>query len=357
MKALTLTCLLLGSFLFAQQFQLKNTQLKEYFTHIRKAENLLVNQHFDASLKSYKTSFSLFDKPFGKDIYNSMHLAMQLKDYKYAYKAYSQLECMDYPFAEKFLAEKFPKSYLNKKSKCVKTIDYAYKKELDSLFEMDQHYRRLANGDLNNKKEEITLSDSIASHRLLNLIKEKGFPNEHNIGLGSANGYFLQNFYLIIWHQLKNNSISKQHINFSIILEEALNQGKIIPEHAADLIDLNNGTSKYTIPHFFVISIWTDNGRGESIRDQVINKTYIEDCCYVHPYYYETNRPAVFQKSVDKVNADRKLLGLHPLDFATRRTHFSLKNKQYYLPQMSESSFIIGEEQLKKKKATLIKFK
>ena len=356
MKSFTIICLLLTSFLSAQQFELKNPQLKNYFAQIREAEKHLVNQQFDESLKAYKKSFSLIDKPFGKDIYNSMHLALQLKNYKYAYKAYSQLECMDYPFEKMFLEKNFPKSYISKKSKCVKTIDYAYKKELDSLFEMDQHYRRLANGDLNNKKEEITLSDSIASHRLLNLIKEKGFPSESNIGLGSASGYFYQNFYFVIWHQLKRNNISKQQINFSNILEDALNNGKILPEHAADLIDLNNGTTNYTLPHFFIKSMWIDNGTGESIRDQVINKTYIEDCCYVHPYYYETNRPAVFQKSVDKVNADRNLLGLHPLDFATRRTQFSLKNKQYYLPQMSESSFIIGDEQLKMMKAHLIKY-
>lgn len=356
MKSFTFFFIFFTAILQAQFYELQNKELAEYFEKIQLAEHALINNELPVAHKWYNKAFANKKQPFAKDLYNSMLIAVKLKKRKSAYKNYTILKCLQYPFSADFLQKNFPDKYNSIPTKCNIILDTVYKKKLDSLFQIDQHFRKLANGNLMNKKKEISESDSITSAGLLKLIEIKGFPSEYEIGLSSTNGSLMQNFYLIIWHQMAMNHVSTQKVNFSQKLIDALNNGKILPEHAAFLIDLNNGTSDFWLRHFTVFGFLTDNGTGESIREQIINESYKKDCCYIHSFYKSENIPADFQKKVDKVNENRKKIGIGTLKQAAESSIFSVNSPDYILPQkMVEFPFVFGEEQMKMQKAPLIK--
>lgn len=356
MKSLLFIFIFLSIFFHSQSYEVKSQELVKYFENIRLAENAIIENQHSIAHSFYQKSFSIYQKPFAKDLYNSMQNAKKLGKYNYAYRKYTVLKCLQYPFPSDFVKNNFPAKYGNKKEKCKNKLDITYKKQLDSLFEIDQHFRRLAGGDLMNKKKEITKSDSITSTTLLQLIGQKGFPSEYEIGLSSISGSLMQNFYYIIWHQMAMNHVSAQKVNFSQKLIEALNDGKILPEHAAFLIDLNNGSSDFWLRHFTVYGFLTDNGTGESIRDQIFNETSKKDCCYIHNYYKSEILDAEFEKTINKVNNNRKKVGLSTLEETVKFSVYSLNNSDYIFPQkMIEMSFVFTEEQIKMQKAPLIK--
>ncbi|RST27568.1 hypothetical protein [Chryseobacterium lacus] len=356
MKSLLFIFIFLSIFFHSQSYEVKSQELVKYFDNIRLAENAILENQPHIAHSFYKKSFSINQRPFAKDLYNSMLNAKKLGIFEYAYDKYSALKCLQYPFTADFVKNNFPKKYGKRKEKCKNNLDITYKKQLDSLFELDQYYRKLAEGNLMNKKKEITESDSITSTTLLKLIEQKGFPSEYDIGLSSINSSLMQNFYLIIWHQMAMNHVSTQKVNFSQKLIEALNNGKILPEHASFLIDLNNGTSDFWLRHFTVFGFLTDNGTGESIRDQIFNETSKKDCCYIHNYYKSETRDTEFEKTINKVNNNRKKLGLSSLEETVKFSVFSLDNNDYIFPQkMIEMSFVFTEEQIKMQKAPLIK--
>lgn len=297
----------------AQDFEIKNEHFIKYYELINDAENKIITNDLVDANNLYKEAFKEFKYPHAKDLQNSMNVALKVKDFENAYYDYHSLKCLGKEFDVNFLSENFENTKEFKIKPCENKIDLQYRKTLDSLFEIDQYYRKLSGGNYEAYKKELTKSDSITSTNLLRLIQKKGFPNEYNIGLASADNMFYQKFYYVIWHQLANNHYSSQKVNFSKEILKALNEGKIRPDIAGQLFDLNNGTKNYS---FFKIYQFTVNNE----------KT---DCCYISEAILPEKRAAEVNTKIKEINRKRKLIGLTTTEEEAQKSIFFLNNKDY----------------------------
>lgn len=320
---------------FSQELAITNKKLLNYYDLINKAEIAIVDNKLTEAEKLYSDAFLLNDKLYAKDVYNEMVVLLKLGKYELAYRNYSLLACLDYSFNSDFINKYFPSKYLKRKIKCQQTLDFNYKKDLDSLFSKDQYYRNISNGNYYNYKKQLTEADSITSATLVKLINKRGFPNEYTIGLGSANKMFFQNFYFIIWHQLATNLYSSQKVNFSQILINALNEGKITPENAAFLLDLNNGKSQFFSKHFAINQFYVGNGSPLSIYHQVKENTAIADCCYVTYGFFPQKRDDFINELLTTLNNNRRKIGLSSIDDQLKKSIFSLNNNDYKFSEMT----------------------
>ncbi|MDQ1857090.1 hypothetical protein [Chryseobacterium sp. WLY505] len=322
-STLILLFAIVTSMINAQDFELKNPYLIKYYELINEAENKIISNDLAGANNLYKEAFKEFKYPYAKDIQNSMNVALRLKDFENAYYAYHSLKCLGKLFDVSFLSENLKNSEKYKMKPCENKIDLQYKKTLDSLYELDQYYRKLSGGNYDAYKKELTKSDSIASKNLLRLIQKKGFPNEYTIGLTSADNMFYQKFYYIIWHQLANNHYSSQKVNFSKEILTALNEGKIRPDIAGQLFDLNNGTKDYS---FFKIYQFTVN------NEKV-------DCCYISEAILPEKRAAEVNTKIKEINRKRQLIGLTSTEEEAKKNIFFLSNKDYVFTSFTIEGF------------------
>ena len=319
--------------IIAQNFELKNEKLRTYYIIINDAELNIVDNDLKKADDNYQKAFFILKEPNAKDIYNSMLVSIKLKNFDDADKNYSILQSLGFSFDKNFFELNFPSGFKSKYESKLKTIDENYRKTLDSLFYIDQKYRKLSNGNYKRFQKEITYGDSIASTSLLKLIQTKGFPNEYNIGLENEDKRFFHKFYFIIWHQLATNLYSPQVVNFSDEISKALNIGKITPENAAFLLDLLSGKNTYTSLHFDINAFVLDNGSGMPIYEQIKNNTYIKDCCYATYMFFPDKRPEKMLPIIDELNKNRKSIGLCSVDDDLKKKIFTLKNKDYIFPE------------------------
>lgn len=322
-STLILLFAIVSSTISAQDFELKNQYLIKYYELANEAENKIISNDLEGANNLYKQAFKEFKYPHAKDLQNSMNVALKVKDFENAYYDYHSLKCLGKVFDASFLSENFKNIEKYKIKPCENKIDSQYKKTLDSLYELDQYYRKLSGGNYEAYKKELTKSDSIASTNLLKLIQKKGFPNEYNIGLTSADNMFYQKFYYIIWHQLANNHYSSQKVNFSKEILKALNDGKIRPDIAGQLFDLNNGTKDYS---FFKIYQFTVNNE----------KT---DCCYISEAILPEKRAAEVNTKIKEINRKRKLIGLTSTEEEAKKNIFFLSDKDYVFTSINIEGF------------------
>ena len=296
-----------------QNYELKDKRLIKYYTLTNEAENKIIANDLTSANNLYKEAFKEFNYPHAKDLQNSMNVALKVKDLESAYNYYQSLKCLGKEFSSSFLAENFKNHEQYKLKSCENKIDLNYKKTLDSLFTIDQHYRKQSNGNYSAYKKELTKGDSITSKNLYNLIHKKGFPNEYNIGLKMKSWVYFHDFYFIIWHQLAGNNISSQKVNFSMEINQALNEGKIRPDIAGFLLDLNNFTNDYS--YFKIYQFIADDGKF--------------DCCYLSKDFLPEYRMEKSLKKIREVNAKRKLLGLSTTEEEIHKSLFYQNNKDY----------------------------
>ena len=326
---ISLACFLVSISMYSQSGQLTNKKLIQYFNDINKAEYKIIENNFTEAEKLYKKAFGENKEPHAKDLYNSLKVNLKLKNYDEAFQRYQSLKCLEYQFEPQFYDENFSFYKPEGQIKCSNKIDLAYKNELDSLLTIDQYYRKLSGGDYAKYKKQITESDSLTSTRLLKLIRKKGFPNEYNIGLASNESSFFHKFYLIIWHQLATNLYSPQRVNFSNEIIKALNKGKITPDDAAFLMDLNNGTNNYSAKHFEINQFIFADAPADKTFEQVEKSLQNADCCYVHEWFFPEKRDEKAKKMVTEINGKRKKIGMATLDENLRKKVYRLDNKDF----------------------------
>lgn len=346
------------SFFHSQNRELTDKKLIQYYEAVNSAEDKIVTNEIDNADFYYRKAFKIFKEPHAIDLYNHMKVLLHKKDTVSAFEPYQSLKCMNYEFEQNFQQVHFPKSEEYKIKKCKRKFDEDYRNELDSLFKKDQYFRKLSGGDYAKYKKEITKNDSIASTKLLYLIQKKGFPNEYDLGLNSANPVFFQNFYVIIWHQLATNIYSPQVVNFSDEIIKALNKGKITPENAAFLMDLNNGTSSYMTNHFNIMKFFKNGDNPKRPHDDAEKRFAAADCCYVHEWFFPENRKEKGNSLVKSLNEKRKSIGMSTLDQSLRKKVFLLTNEDYKMGQANVVGISFqSDEDAEKYKKNFIKIK
>ncbi|GAA4158002.1 hypothetical protein GCM10022217_18680 [Chryseobacterium ginsenosidimutans] len=324
MKQLILYIFLFLSLLCkSQNFELKDKNLIRYYELTNEAENKILNNNLIRANHLYKEAFREFKQPHAKDLQNSMTVALKTNDLETAYTNYQALKCLGKNFDNDFVTNNFNNTKKYKTIPCQNAIDLNYKKSLDSLFRIDQYYRKLSGGNYQAYKKELTKNDSIAANNLLKIIQKKGFPNEYNIGLEMKSQVYFHDFYLIIWHQLATNLYSHQQVNFSNEIIKALNKGKIRPDIAGFLLDLNNNTYNYSF--FKIYQFIANDGKN--------------DCCYITEAILPEKRAAEIDIKIKEINRKRKLIGLSTTEEEVHKSIFFLNNKDYVFTSIAIEGF------------------
>src|SRR5690606_17566798 len=115
-------------------------------------------------------------------------------------------------------------------------------------------------------------------------------------------------------------------VNFSILIDKGLNGGKISPEYAAFLFDLNNGKRQFFSKQFSIYKFFFSNGSEVPIYDQVKNRTAVTDCCYVTDGFFPEKRHDTTEKLILDLNENRRKIGLGSIDDVIKKSVFSLKS-------------------------------
>ncbi|HEX7870502.1 MAG TPA: hypothetical protein VF455_10370, partial [Chryseobacterium sp.] len=110
---------------------------------------------------------------------------------------------------------------------------------------------------------------------------------------------------------------------------KALNKGKITPENAAFLLDLNNGRDSYTSKHFDIMQFFKNDGNPERPHDDIEKMLEKADCCYVHEWFYPEKRGEKGDVLVKNLNEKRNSIGMSTLDQNLRKKLFLLTNLEY----------------------------
>lgn len=321
--------LVISNCIKAQSVVLRDSTLVKYYRIINDAEMNIVNNNLEQADKLYSEAYNLRKNVPVNDLYNRMTLLLKMSKKKEAYDNYSKLKCLNFDFGSTFFETNFPSNFKSEGNlKCDQKFDLAYKKQLDSLMEIDQHYRLLSKGDYYKFQKEMSNGDSIASTGLLKLLQTKGFPDEYDIGVDTRGEF--QKFYAIILHQLATNTISKQQVNFTKEIDIALNKGKITPNNAAFLVDLLNKDRLFTSRHFDINEFTlTDDKSNLSQKEQVAAKTVVKDCCYVTYGFFPEKRTNEINDLMKKLNENRKNVGLCSIDDMIKKNVYQLNNPDF----------------------------
>ncbi len=164
---------------------------RKYFEYVNKAELAICDSNYYEAITNYKHALQYLKEPFGKDIYNLLHCALNTEDkecinlciVKYKERDYKLPFWMD-NFREKKIGKYFDSIYAHNLTQS--TINYRYKAFIEMLLAKDQSIRY----DLSEKtiiqwkKDSIIYSiDSINMTLLKHYIDSTGvFPTESVVG-------------------------------------------------------------------------------------------------------------------------------------------------------------------------------
>ena len=271
----------------------------------------IVNGKFPLAILEYKKAFSLNGiHPFAKDYYNASLCAVQLNSKKQTFIWIDRLlkEALNHKVIESdtsFTLITKSKSW----KKYLKLKPNVYPKELldtlQSLHSNDQHFRKMP-GSYKIYGDTIRKIDVENDRILRSIIGQYGYPSEKLLGLSDGIN-FEHNFEIVIWHQTTANQIS----DYTNILINAAQNGLIVPQRAAALIENQSGNIPYGMDAFLSIECLTC---GDSLKNKLYKKLF----------YYEISK-----ERTAKFDLERAKIGLEPLDDYNRKVLFSLKNKKY----------------------------
>jgi hypothetical protein len=235
--------------------------LTDYHPHINKAESFLIEYDYADALVYYDSAFVSAARGFMKDYFNAAVCATYLGEadqtFVYLLKVASKGISLDFVKGEVAFSSiqqtnkwrDFELKYLRERRKFEEQLDTTYQKEINTIVARDRWFR---------KKNTETFADTIATIDLQNafwlrdLIEEKGFPGEDEIGCGTNGFPVLQyDFYDVIRRQTPE----LQAVNFSNQLMTAARNGKILPHFAAYIMATINGNDVFFARNVYKILV------------------------------------------------------------------------------------------------------
>ena len=156
------------------------SNIRSYYAYVNNAESLVLKSDFKKAIISYDEAFRYKKDVFLKDIYNQAVCYAILNKKHKCIKNLKTLLNYGYPLDSLLSNEKFKKTIANYNFNERILYDSTYKKIMDSLFTRDQFYRKI---DRLKYKDSIRITDSTNVIKLLELIKQKGFPTERKTGV------------------------------------------------------------------------------------------------------------------------------------------------------------------------------
>jgi hypothetical protein len=235
--------------------------LTDYHPYINKAESFLIEYDYANALVYYDSAFVNVERGFMKDYFNAAVCATYLGEadqtFAYLLKVASKGISLDFVKGEVAFSSiqqtskwrDFELKYLGERRKFKEQLDTTYQKEINTIVARDRWFR---------KKNAETFADTIAIIDLQNafwlrdLIEEKGFPGEDEIGCGTNGFPVLQyDFYDVIRRQTPE----LQAVNFSNQLMTAARNGKILPHFAAHIMAIINGNDVFFARNVYKILV------------------------------------------------------------------------------------------------------
>ncbi|TPE45191.1 hypothetical protein [Pontibacter mangrovi] len=290
-----------------------------YHPKINKAELLVVEGQYEEALEAYEQAFDAVPSPFARDYYNAAICALlqdkERKAFNYLEELVQKGVSLEYLHGQPVLDSlegsrrwrKFAKKYPKRRTKYEHTYNQELRADLDELYARDQYFRQ-AEGGMRVHGDTIRKIEEANTKLLLGWVKEFGYPGEDLIGVADTLEQ-LPRFSIVIERQTK---MRKGH-DFTEVLLEAVQQGRMAPQPAAYLLDQQAGRNKYGSRAFVKIhcrSCSDDEELGQ-LDDYLVMKVSEEE-----------------QQLIDK---RRKELGLEPLEDYKRKVLHSTTDDRFKL--------------------------
>ena len=236
-----------SSFLFIQDSTPEIIKRYNYFVNL--AEISIVDGDYNEAVQKYNEAFSLEVYTFAVDKYNAALCHVFLENYEQAYsllkeilqKGYSISNLKNKDLFDNFFLSKWGKGLIDYSKDIVFTFNEDLRNTLDSLFYMDQLFRK--NRELGDPYDffEDTINRIDDSNRvaLEAIIDKYGFPGEEIIGLSES--CLIQQPYSIILRHLQQISTGRRRgevTNVSPLVIDAYYSGRMPLHEASELLEL-----------------------------------------------------------------------------------------------------------------------
>lgn len=291
-----------------------------YHPVINEAELLVVDKAYGKALDAYQQAFEAVPSPFARDYYNAAICALQLgerkKTFNYLEKLVQKGVSLEYLERQPVLDSlrdtrqwrKFAKKYPKRRDKYEQELNKELRANLDELYARDQYFRQ-AKGGWRVHGDTIRKIEEANTKLLLGWIEEHGYPGEDLIGVADTLE-LLPRFTIVI---VRQTQARKGH-DFTEVLKQAVQQGRIAPQVAAYLLDQQAGTDKYGARVFAKINC------SKCANDEKLSSLS----------NYMTTK--ISRKEEEQVDKRRKELGLEPLElYKYKIVHVGEENRGRFI--------------------------
>ncbi|MCC9136425.1 hypothetical protein ACFSKU_06195 [Pontibacter silvestris] len=285
-----------------------------YHPVIHQAEASILNKDYTTALAYYQQAFALVPVPFARDYYNAAVCAVLVNDAKQAFDyleklvlsgvslAYLEQQEVFEPLHETRQWKKFKRRYPKRRREFRHAANLDLRADLDELYARDQYFRQ-AEGGLKVHGDTIRKIEAANVQKLLGWINQYGYPGEALIGVADTLEE-VPRFSIVIQRQTK----FRGGYDFSDILTTAVHEGKLAPQAAAFLMDVQAGRNNYKAKALVKVDCY---------------KT--EDCIDADQYFQES----LSQKEREQIDELRLKLGLEPLTDYKRKVMYSLEDDRF----------------------------
>jgi hypothetical protein len=327
---------------FGQQLMDRN-----YYKYINGAELHIVDSGYLEALHCYDSAFQEKKAPFAKDRYNAAVCAALLKMNS---RCYSELRyVLDKGYAISAIKSKeafsdfFKTGFGNKlityNQTARKTYISTYRKTLDSLYSADQFFRN-KEGKYVVYMDTIKKIDQSNVETLNKLIREYGFPSEELVGV-SDSSFAPITYRTLIIHQ--QNGSSSRIFDYTGIIRNAIEEEKIEPHLAAELISKSSGTDLY--------GAYESSGLVKCVFDPINSVAGMSSNPIVN---YDSIKWGYLVLSPEReaaLNVNRNKIGLESIQDLRTKSIFLLTDKRFDFAFPSSKSIFTFANKLEYEKA------
>ncbi|WP_299991198.1 hypothetical protein [uncultured Pontibacter sp.] len=315
--------LLLVLLSYGNQAFAKADYIKEYHPRINKAERLVMAKDYEGALETYQQAFSAVPKGFARDYYNAAVCATLTGNEKqgidYLEKLVEKGVTLEYleqqdvfePLRAHKGWKKFAKKYPKRRKAFRENMNIDLRADLDELWARDQFFRQ-AKGGLRVHADTIRKIEADNVKKLLAWISKHGYPGEELIGVPDTLEA-LPRFSIVIQRQTS----ARNGFDFTPVLTQAVQEGKLDPHAAAYLMDQQQGKNLY---------------RSKVLARVICNKP--EDCQDDDEFGDLSSRYLIQRMSEEeeaRANELRQALGLEPVADYREKMRYAMKDDRFKL--------------------------
>jgi hypothetical protein len=320
---------------------------KEYYNYINSAELRIVDSDYWEALHFYDKAFQEKKIPFAKDRYNASVCAALLKMNLRCYSELRHVLDKGYAIANikskdvfyDFFKTDFGNKLIKYNQTSKKTYISTYRETLDSLFNADQFFR-------NKEGKYVLYIDTIrkidrSNVDLLNkLISKYGFPSEELIGV-SDSSFIPITYRILIIHQQSGSQT--RVFDYTDIIKNALEEGKIEAHLAAELISKSSGNDLY--------GIYESSGLIKCVLDSLNSVAGLSSNPNANYDGVKWGYLVLSPEREAEINLNRSKLGLESISDSRAKSIFLLKDKRFDFALPSSNSIFLFENKKEYEKA------